>query len=271
MCGILGLKFRLISAGRLLLGSPENDEWAWPGEKPQREVAVQDFWLAVTPVTVAMWKMIMGGWRTPSEFTFYREFTFHRMGIDGEELPIHQITSFEIAEFIHRLNMMEQGVSYRLPTDVEWEYAARAGTTTRYFWGDEIDGDYLWYIDNSQERPHPVGTKKPNPWGLYDMLGGMWELTSDLLPEGYYDEDPADNPRGELFGPKYVFRGGCWKSRPRLCRCANRNWIGFTEIGNGVGFRLARCIESSTSRTAPARVGAVSEVEHFWITRRPED
>ena len=139
---------------------------------------------------------------------------------------------------------------YRLPTEAEWEYACRAGTTTRYFFGDNRAklGLYGWYKLNCPMKPRAVGLKRPNPWGLYDMYGNVWEWCNDFYREDAYRAGPEKNPRGPTSGRTRVLRGGCWNSRPGYCRSAYRfdENPGYTDVCFGadthgfVGFRCVR-------------------------------
>ena len=139
---------------------------------------------------------------------------------------------------------------YRLPTEAEWEYACRAGTTAAYPFGDDPSRlrRYAWFKGNKRLGPQPVGTREPNPWGLYDTCGNVWEWCHDFYAEDYYARSPERDPVGPPSGKNRVLRGGCWNSRPNLCRAAYRNHEdpGYTDVCFGadvhgfVGFRCVR-------------------------------
>jgi formylglycine-generating enzyme required for sulfatase activity len=120
-----------------------------------------------------------------------------------------------------------------LPTEAQWEYACRAGSKTKYCFGDDASksGEYAWYDENSDKKTHPVGEKKPNAWGLYDMHGNVWEWCQDWWNNGYYKKSPADDPTGAATGSGRVIRGGCWVFPARGCRSASRD---YDEPGYGV-------------------------------------
>jgi len=139
---------------------------------------------------------------------------------------------------------------YRLPTETEWEYAARAGTRTdRYFGNDSSRlSRHAWFKENSTRGPQPVGLKEPNPWGLHDVYGNVWEWCHDFYAEDYYRHSPERDPRGPATGQNRVVRGGCWNSRPDMCRSAYRHYEDprYTDVCFGkdvhgfVGFRCVR-------------------------------
>jgi len=137
---------------------------------------------------------------------------------------------------------------YRLPTEAEWEYAARAGATTMYSYGD-TDGElvrHAWFKANSGGKPHPVGQRKPNAWGLYDMHGNVWEWCTDFYKVDYYSAAPAQDPKGPGSGDKKVLRGGCWNSSPDACRLAyryNEN-PAYTDACFGYDIYGFRCVRS---------------------------
>ena len=162
----------------------------------------------------------------------------------GDNLPVECVSWDDVQDFIRKLNEREGTDKYRLPSEAEWEYVARAGTTTRYSFGDEESklGDYAWYRDNSDYQTHPVGQKKPNPWGLYDMHGNVWEWVQDCW-HGNYNGAPDDSSaRAEYYSCLRVARGGGWRSGLRCCRSATRIWPDALDVcfGAKIGFRLVR-------------------------------
>jgi formylglycine-generating enzyme required for sulfatase activity len=221
----LGMEFVLIPAGEFLMGSPDSDKDAGDSEKPQHKIIIsQPFYLGKYAVTQAQWMAVM--WDNPSAFK-------------GRSNPVENVSWDDVQVFIKKLNQPEGGNKYRLPTEAEWEYAARAGTTGVYSFGRyaEVLGYYAWYEANSGKTTHPVGQKEPNPWGLYDMYGNVWEWTQDWY--GNYAGSPATDPRGPSSGSLRVFRGGAWSSDAGRCRSARRVGITPEKWGSLLGFRLA--------------------------------
>jgi formylglycine-generating enzyme required for sulfatase activity len=143
---------------------------------------------------------------------------------------------------------------YRLPTEAEWEYACRAGTTTAYFFGDAPAklGDYAWFDKNSGGHPRPVGQKQPNPWGLYDMAGNVWEWCNDWYKVDYYQESPRENPPGPDGGKNKVLRGGAWRFSADNCRSGYRynESPGYSDVCFGYDIYGFRCVKK-----APANAG----------------
>jgi formylglycine-generating enzyme required for sulfatase activity len=135
---------------------------------------------------------------------------------------------------------------YRLPTEAEWEYACRAGTSTAYFFGDETSklGDFAWFDKNSGGRPHPVAQKQPNPWGLYDMCGGLWEWCNDFYKVDYYQESPTTDPKGPDAGQTKVVRGGAWRFSAERCRSGYRHNEnpGYADVCFGYDIYGFRCV-----------------------------
>ena len=146
-------------------------------------------------------------------------------------------------EFIKKLNEEEGTDKYRLPSEAEWEYACRAGTTTRYSFGDSESKlcDYAWYDENSGNKTHPVGQKKPNQWGLYDVHGNVLEWTQDKWHDSY-DGAPTDGSAWDGYGANWVLRGGGWDYGARYCRSAHRHYFGRGSRYYYLGFRLLRSL-----------------------------
>jgi formylglycine-generating enzyme required for sulfatase activity len=146
----------------------------------------------------------------------------------------------DVQEFISRLNRQEGHSRYRLPTEAEWEYAARAGTTGAYSFGDDPDslGLYGWYWHNAGEKTHSVGQKGSNPWGLYDMHGNVWEWVQDWYGKGYYSDSTGIDPRGPSSGTARVLRGGSWIDDASGCSAAYRNFFTPGDRSGLHGFRL---------------------------------
>ena len=215
-----GVKLRmvLIPAGEFLMGSPDSDKYAEDDEKPQHRVRIaQPFYLGEHVVTQEQWEAVMGG--NPSNFK-------------GPNNPVENVSWDDCQKFLDKLNRRpgNQAGVFQLPTEAQWEYACRAGSTTNYCFGDEESGlgEYAWYGANSGSKTHPVGEKKPNAWGLYDMHGNVWEWCADWHDGGYYARSPIDDPTGPTGSSDRVFRGGGWNRPAGLCRSASRRsrWPG---------------------------------------------
>jgi len=216
-----------IPPGEFMMGSPDGEEDRDSGEGPQHSVKIsKGFYMGVTEVTQAQWLNVMG-------------YTGHGNRFRGEDLPEDSVSWDDAVEFCRRLSKKE-GKSYRLPTEAEWEYACRAGTTTRSYFGESVSqfSDYAWYSESSGSKTHRVGTKKPNAFGLYDMHGNVYEWCSDWYAS--YPSSPQTNPTGPTSGSSRVIRGGSWYTNARSCRVASRYYHDPTHRDTtlGVGFRL---------------------------------
>lgn len=162
----------------------------------------------------------------------------------GDDLPVEKVSWNDVQDFIKKLNEKEGGNKYRLPTEAEWEYSVRAGTTTRYSFGDEESklGDYAWYYANSGSKTHEVGQKKPNPWGLYDMHGNVWEWVQDIYHNSYSGA-PNDGSFWKSGDGSYrVIRGGGGGYGAGGCRSAVRTYYGQALRRRDLGFRLLRVL-----------------------------
>jgi formylglycine-generating enzyme required for sulfatase activity len=204
-----------------------NDSDAYDDEKPVHTVRItQPFYLGKHEVRQGQWQAVMGN--NPSRFT------------GDPNRPVENVSWDDVQEFIRRLNAREGGAIYRLPTEAEWEYAARAGTTTRWSFGDEASqlGRYAWYDGNARGQTHPVGQLQPNPWGLYDMHGNVWEWVQDWY--GGYASGTAVDPAGPSSGLGRVYLGGGWFTPARYCRSAGRGSVAPGKRIDSLGFRLLR-------------------------------
>jgi formylglycine-generating enzyme required for sulfatase activity len=228
-----------IKGGCFIMGN----DYAQEDEKPEHEVCLDDFYMDKYEVTQARWEKLLG---------------FNPSKIVGPELPVEQVNYVEVQEFLEKSNGQ-----CRLPTEAEWEYAAKGGANARYFWGNMMDEAYAWYVDGSAETTHPVGQKKPNQNGLYDMMGNVWEWTDDWY-EPYYQIREKNNPKGPQTGEYKVIRGGAFDSSAGALRITNRIWLhpknrvfpkvttygqAINEVYNYIGFRCAQSIPKQTQAT----------------------
>lgn len=193
-------------------------------EKPAHQVTLSNYYIGQTEVTQALWQAVMGS--NPSHFK-------------GNNLPVELVSWDDCKEFITKLNRLT-GANFRLPTEAEWEYAARGGNRSRgykYSGSNSLDA-VAWYDDNSGDTTHPVGTKAPNELGLYDMSGNVSEWCQDWYNSSYYSSSPRNNPSGPPPGSNRVARGGGWSRNARYCRVSRRGYGTPSGWGRGLGFRL---------------------------------
>jgi len=223
-----GMEFVMIPAGEFNMGSSPEEKDRSDCESPVHRVTIQNpFYMGKSPVTQKQWKKIMG--TSPSNFK-------------DEARPVELVSWEEVQEFIKKLNLIENTAKYRLPTEAEWEYSCRAGTQSRYFFGNDESklGDYAWYVDNTGRKTHPVGKKKPNPWGLYDMHGNVWEWVQDRWHENY-NGSPSNGSAWEHGNcSARVSRGGSWYCDSDTCRSAARFSREPENRFANLGFRLVR-------------------------------
>ncbi len=235
----IGTQLRLIPPGEFMMGSPESEQGRFDNEGPQHRVRItRSFYLGVYPVTQSQWESVMGN--NPSWLSEGGIMSDRVSGLSTGDFPVEMISWKDAQEFIGRLNERSEETArvYRLPTEAEWEYACRAGTTTRYYFGDDT-GDLGEYASYSDRRIHPIGQKRPNAWGLYEMHGNVFEWCSDWFSEDYYANSPLEDPTGPESGSDRVIRGGCWHSAAGYCRSASRNWGSPGSRFDSLGFRLA--------------------------------
>ena len=223
------MKLVRIRPGRFIMGSPDSEKGRRDDEGPQHGVVItKPFYLGVTKVTQAQYEAVMG--KNPSHSQFR-----------GPTNPVVGVSWNDAVLFCRKLSA-KTGKILRLPTEAEWEYACRAGSMTRYSFGDSESAlvAYAWYNANSESRPHPVAQKKPNAWGLYDMHGNVWEWCADWY--GTYPTGRATDPQGVASGGERATRGGSWGVSAAICRCAKRTGRAPTYGEGGLGFRCARTL-----------------------------
>jgi formylglycine-generating enzyme required for sulfatase activity len=229
---ITGTELIYVKGGCYQMGASDDDCDATHDEKPAHGVCVDDFYLGKYEVTQGQWKSIMGS-NTSSSST-----------CSGDDCPVDNVSWSEVQEFISRLNSRSVGSKYRLPTEAEWEYAAKSGGKRETYSGGGDINSVAWYRENSGEKNHPVGTKASNGLGLHDMSGNVWEMTSDWYSSDYYAHSPRNNPTGPNSGVDHVVRGGCRTGGVANQRTTRRTFINDRTAGRGrggnVGIRLLR-------------------------------
>ncbi len=230
-----GVSFTMVAvtSGCFQMGSNNGDD----DEKPVHEVCLDNYYIGQTEVTQALWKAVMNN--NPSYFK-------------GDKLPVENVSWNDAQEFIKKLNRMT-GKNFRLPTEAEWEYAARAGTKTPFNTGNCLSTNQANYDGNypcegcskgtCREKTTDVASFSPNAWGLYDMHGNLWEWCSDWYDGDYYKNSPRNNPRGASSGSNRVRRGGGWLSSAQGCRSAFRDFNSPGSSYNFLGFRLACSVD----------------------------
>ncbi|MBM3859468.1 MAG: formylglycine-generating enzyme family protein [Verrucomicrobia bacterium] len=177
-----------VPAGSFMMGSENGRE----DEKPVHKVTItKSFYMGKYEVTQEQWEAVMGN--NPSSYK-------------GGKHPVGNVSWNDCEAFLAKLNEKLDAWKASLPTEAQWEYACRAGTTTKYFWGDDDGrlGEYAWFKSDAGGTTHPIGLKKPNAWGLYDMIGNVWEWCSDWY--GNYTAEPQQDPKGSKPGKRYVLR-----------------------------------------------------------------
>ncbi|MBU4295114.1 MAG: SUMF1/EgtB/PvdO family nonheme iron enzyme [Desulfobulbaceae bacterium] len=218
---ITGMEFVWVEGGCFQMGDTFGD--GDTDEKPVHEVCVDGFYMGKYAVTQGQWEKIMVS--NPSEFK------------SGDDFPVENVSWDDTQEFIGKLNA-QTGKKYRLPTEAEWEYAARSGGKKEKYAGGNNAKAVAWYEDNSRGKTHRVGTKNANGLGLHDMSGNVWEWCQDWFDKGYYSSSPRNNPQGPSSGSYRVDRGGSWRSLPGGVRAANRDRGAPDYRLNYLGFRL---------------------------------
>ena len=237
------MEFISIPAGSFTMGSPEKEEGRSDDEKQVPVTITQAFELGKTVVTQQQWTEVMGStpWKDEDEDEDEEP--------QGDNYPAVSISWDDATEFCAKLTALEHksgklpaNQTYRLPTEAEWEYACRAGTTTAYSFGDKQSslGEYAWYDDNSDSELHEVATKKPNPWGLFDMHGNVWEWCEDWHEDSL---SGGNDPKGPSTGSTRVIRDGDWSCSASSCRSASRRGsFNLSYRSSFSGFRIVRVL-----------------------------
>ncbi len=262
------MKLVLIPPGEFQMGSPKElieeelkahagNQWyleRLPGEGPRHRVRItKPFYLGVYLVTQGQYERVMG--TNPSEFSATGKGKDKVAGRDTKRFPVESVSWDDAVEFCRKLSALPEekaaGRTYVLPSEAQWEYACRAGSTGRFSFslgGDAIPreydenglSDYGWFNGNSDGMPHAVGGKKPNAWALYDMQGNVWEWCQDWYDQGYYASSPSDDPTGPPGGSSRVSRGGSWDFDAGSCRSAARHDGSPGGRGSDLGLRVSR-------------------------------
>ncbi len=231
----IGMELVQIPAGQFTMGAPLEQAGADPDETPRTVTIGRMFYLGAHEVTQEQYERVMGD--NPG---YFRENVTKRD--QSGRNPVENVTWEAAVEFCRRLSELPEeksaGRAYRLPTEAEWEYACRAGTNSAYSFGDSAERlvDHAWFDTNAETQTQPVGSRKPNAWGLYDMHGNVWEWCADWY--GPYSPGDTENPRGPSEGTLRVLRGGGWYDEASECRSADRRWSDPTVGSDCDGFRV---------------------------------
>jgi len=211
------MEFVLIPGGTFTMGSPGGESGRDGDEGPQHQVTLSPYLISKTEVTQAVWERVMGG--NPSRFK-------------GPDRPVEKVSWNDCVSFCEKTGLS-------LPTEAQWEFAARSGTQSAYYFGNDSSslGNYAWYDGNSSSQTHPVAQKQPNAYGLYDMAGNVWEWCYDWYT-GSYSSSSVTNPTGPSSGADRVGRGGSWGDTARRLRSALRGRGGPGGTYDNLGFRV---------------------------------
>ena len=241
-------QMKKIDAGSFFMGATkEQGENVAKKELPVHEVSMPSYYIATTEVTQGLWKAVMG---ESLEQIAQRE-QEETYGI-GDNYPMYYISWDDIQIFLSKLYRLT-GNKFRLPTEAEWEYAARGGNKSRHtiFAGSKDIRKVAWFDDDPRIQTHPVASKEPNELGLYDMSGSLWEWTNDWFGENYYQESPKENPQGPTWGKYRTLRGGCWGRDISNKRISFRDWSLSDYRYNYAGCRIALSIEDVNLNNIP--------------------
>jgi formylglycine-generating enzyme required for sulfatase activity len=235
------MKLARIPSGKFQMGSPKDEPGRQTTEQQHEVQITRPFYMSVYHVTQAQYQKVVG--KNPSAFSAGGSSSASVRGMNTSDFPVECVDWNDATAFCKKLSALpaEKGARrfYRLPTEAEWEYACRAGTTTPYYCGKTLTG-HANFSGSSVNRVSKVGSYKPNAWGLYDMHANVWHMCADYYDGNYYRVSPRKDPPG----PKnsslgWVARGGSWGNPPEWCRSATRAWVSRGQRNNIVGFRVA--------------------------------
>ena len=232
--GIIG-NMLFIPSGSFLMGS-NNGEM---DERPVHNVLIDSFYMGEYEITQKEWYEVME--TKPWENLKYAK--------SGDKYPVVNVSWYDVKDFIEKLNNLTRK-NFRLPTEAEWEYACRAGSSSKFFHGSLKYGlsNFAWYYDNAFKKDemygHEKGKKAPNKWGLYDMLGNVYEWCSDWYGNDYYNKSPVNNPKGPRYGSHKVIRGGDWSRTDYFLRVSSRRYYSPHSKDSFIGFRIVMDIGS---------------------------
>ena len=257
----IGIEFASIPAGKFLMGSPETEKRREGGETQHEVTLTQGFRMGIHEVTQAQYEQVMG--QNPSQFK-------------GATLPVETVRYNDALEFCQKLSDLPAekaaGHQYRLPTEAEWEYCCRAGTSTPFHFGETLDGTQA--TGGGKEKTSPVGSYPANAWGLYDMHGNVWEWCQDWYAA--YPKQSVTDPRGPEVGSSCVLRGGSWIDVAAFCRSANRGWFVPSGREFRFGFRLALAganpnpiPEPPAQGNPPAGISLVTRIGKALVEKNP--
>jgi formylglycine-generating enzyme required for sulfatase activity len=239
----IGMKLAAIPAGTFQMGSPDNEPGRRPAEGPQHAVGIRNpFFIGTHEVTVGQFKAFVAATSYPAGTEKGGHANWREPGFEQtDEHPVVYVSWHDAQAFCAWLSKKE-GVQYLLPTEAQWEYCCRAGSTGRFCFGDDDRrlAEFAWYNKNSERKTHPVGQLKANAWGLHDVHGMVWEWTADWFDEAYYANSPKEDPPGPAAGLCRVARGGSFRSSVSDARSARRFWFTPTTRDCIIGFRVVR-------------------------------
>ncbi len=232
------LVLKCVDAGTFTMGDSNDDD-----NQPHTVTLTKPFYMGLFEVTQKQWELVMGsnpsyfsGDTKPVEYVSYNRI---RGSFEGAKWPA--TNSVDATSFLGKLRDRTK-LDFDLPTEAQWEYVCRAGTTTTYSYGDSANGDYMWYLDNSSSASHEVGTKEANPWGFYDMHGNVWEWCLDWYASSL---SGGEDPVGSSSGSYRVCRGGSWSYDASYCTSSYRNGSFPSNENYDLGFRISRTLSTS--------------------------